>query len=218
MTTNETNTDQSFREPRARKGRRWIRLTSYAAVGVALAATIGWGAISLSGRPADAATTQGPAVSAAIQTASPSSEVNLAASIVPTVSPAQSVATALGPSVVNVKVTGSGQGASGGTQQYSAEGSGVIYSPEGLIVTNNHVVTTDGTQRVDAVEVTLATGEVLPATIVGTDPLTDLAVLKVISTRSLPAAKFVTEQPSVGEYAVAIGSPLGYANSVTLEY
>jgi len=103
-------------------------------------------------------------------------------------------------------------------QQYSgaAEGSGVIYSSDGMIITNNHVVTDDLGDAVRQIEVTLITGEKLPATIVGTDPLTDLAVVKVNADTDLPPATFVTEQPTVGEYAVAIGSPLGYENSVTL--
>ncbi len=66
------------------------------------------------------------------------------------------------------------------------------------------------------IKVTLATGEQLDATIVGRDPLSDLAVIKVQPNGQLPAAKFVAGAPKVGEYAVAIGSPLGYENSVTL--
>jgi len=66
------------------------------------------------------------------------------------------------------------------------------------------------------IEVTLTTGEKLPATILGRDPLTDLAVIKVEAGMELPIAIFNTDLPAVGEYAVAIGSPLGYENSVTL--
>ena len=140
-------------------------------------------------------------------------------------SPAESVAQVLGPSVVNVKVTGtttsgSGLGQFGFPQQaqpYAAEGSGVIYRADGMIITNNHVVTDDTTGNpVDTIKVTLATGEQLDATIVGRDPLTDLAVIKVKTDKQLPVAKFVGSLPAVGEYAVAIGSPLGYENSVTL--
>jgi serine protease Do len=135
-------------------------------------------------------------------------------------SPAQDVATVLGPSVVNIKVAwgssstafGSGQG-----QQYSAEGSGVIYRADGMIITNNHVVTDESTgQDVSAIKVTLATGEELDGTLVGRDPTTEIAVIKVNAGHDLPAATFAKELPTVGEYAVAIGSPLGYENSVTL--
>jgi S1-C subfamily serine protease len=141
-------------------------------------------------------------------------------SVVPTgdglASPAQAVSEILAPSVVNISVRMTASGPFG--QQYSgaAEGSGVIYSSDGMIITNNHVVTDELGDAVRQIEVTLITGEKLPATIVGTDPLTDLAVVKVNADSDLPPATFVTEQPTVGEYAVAIGSPLGYENSVTL--
>ena len=139
-------------------------------------------------------------------------------------SPAQDVAKVLGPSVVNIKVTGTtvdngfGQfGFGQQQQQFAAEGSGVIYRSDGMIITNNHVVTDEYTgDPVSTIKVTLATGEQLDGTIVGTDPLTEIAVIKVKPTKDLPAAKFVGELPTVGEYAVAIGSPLGYENSVTL--
>jgi serine protease Do len=103
-----------------------------------------------------------------------------------------------------------------GEQAYSGEGSGVIYTSDGMILTNNHVVTDENGDPVSKLEVTLATGEKLPATIVGRDPLTDLAVIKVNVSHPLPAATFVNQQPQVGEYAIAIGSPLGFENSVTL--
>jgi S1-C subfamily serine protease len=134
-------------------------------------------------------------------------------------SPAQIAATVLGPSVVNITATGTvkiGQGPRAQEYEYGWEGSGVIYSADGMIITNNHVATDDYGDPVDELEVTLATGEILPATVVGTDPLTDLAVIKVDAGFDLPAATFVTEIPDVGEYAVAIGSPLGYENSVSL--
>lgn len=138
------------------------------------------------------------------------------------VSPAQSVAELLGPSVVNIGVSGTidnfgGLGPFGQQgQQYSGEGSGVIYTADGMIITNNHVVTDELGDPVDRLEVTFTTGEKLPATIIGTDPLTDLAVIKVQTDLKLPVATFQNDQPSVGEYAVAIGSPLGFENSVTL--
>ncbi len=133
-------------------------------------------------------------------------------------SPAKLVASVLGPSVVNIASSGteSGPGGSGRQYDYAYEGSGVIYSTDGMIITNNHVVTDDNGDLSDNLEVTLATGERLPATIVGTDPMTDLAVVKVDAGIGLPAAIFVTATPDVGEYAIAIGSPLGYQNSVSL--
>ncbi|MDI3256673.1 MAG: trypsin-like peptidase domain-containing protein [Kyrpidia sp.] len=92
-------------------------------------------------------------------------------------------------------------------QKDQGVGSGVIFDPQGLIVTNNHVV--DGAS---AVEVVLQDGERVRATIVGTDPLTDLAVLRIPSDKVKPemVATFGnsdTLQP--GEPAIAIGNPLG---------
>lgn len=135
------------------------------------------------------------------------------------VSPAIAVAEAVGPSVVNVGVTGSVPGVFG-TQAYSGEGSGVIFSSDGMIVTNNHVVSQESGGReflADEITVTLETGEKLPATVVGTDPITDLAVLKVEKT-GLPAATFIEDfsKVRIGQYAIAIGSPLGLENSVTM--
>ncbi len=135
------------------------------------------------------------------------------------VSPAAFVADKLGPSVVNIAVSGTVQVSSPfgrQEQQYSGEGSGVIYTADGKIITNNHVVTDELREPVDNLEVTLATGEKLPAAIIGTDRLTDLAVIQVQADFDLPAATFRNEEPTVGEYAVALGSPLGYDNSVTL--
>lgn len=134
-------------------------------------------------------------------------------------SPAEGVASAVGPSVVNIAVEGVAQSVFG-AQQYGAEGSGVIFTPDGYIITNNHVVSDSSGGSdvpVDKVTVTFATGEKLPATIVGRDPLTDLAVIKVDKT-GLPAAKFIERFSlvKVGQYAIAIGSPLGLKNSVTL--
>lgn len=133
-------------------------------------------------------------------------------------SPAQSVATVLGPSVVNIKISGtSGASGFGQQRQYAGEGSGVIYRSDGMIITNNHVVSDEASgDPVSSIQVTFATGETLPATIVGRDPLSDLAVIKVQPNGQLPVAKFVAGAPKVGEYAIAIGSPLGYENSVTL--
>jgi S1-C subfamily serine protease len=134
-------------------------------------------------------------------------------------SPAEAVATVVGPSVVNIAVEGSVQ-SQFGTQQYAAEGSGVIFSQDGYIITNNHMVTDSSTGTdvpVDKLTVTFATGEKLPARIIGRDPLTDLAVIKVEKT-GLPVAKFIDRFSlvKVGQYAIAIGSPLGLKNSVTL--
>lgn len=89
------------------------------------------------------------------------------------------------------------------------EGSGVIYDASGVIVTNHHVVAGAG-----SLEVILATGRTLPASVVATDALTDLAVLRV-GVGALPAAEFADDLPPVGSLAVAVGNPLGFENTVT---
>ena len=113
------------------------------------------------------------------------------------------------PWVVNVNVQGEQQGLFG-QNVVQGTGSGVIVRSDGHIITNAHVVA-DATRF----EVTLASGETLPAEVVGADVNTDIAVLK-IDRDGLPTAVIgsVTDL-EVGELAVAIGSPLGLQQSVT---
>jgi S1-C subfamily serine protease len=115
------------------------------------------------------------------------------------------VAEAVTPSVVRIDVLGGVAGA----EQELGLGSGVIYSSDGHILTNNHVV-----EAADALRVKLASGEEYDAELVGTDPLSDLAVVR-IDAEGLPAMSLRTESPSVGETAIAIGSPFGLDASVT---
>ncbi len=94
--------------------------------------------------------------------------------------------------------------------QRGSEGTGVIYSADGLIVTNNHVV-----QGADELQVTLHDGRELEAQLVGTDPETDLAVIRV-SDRSLTPATFTGgDEIDVGEWVLAIGTPFGLSQTVT---
>src|SRR3989344_1192644 len=89
-------------------------------------------------------------------------------------------------------------------------GSGVIVSSEGYILTNHHVV-----ESADEIEVALADGRNFPARIVGTDPETDLAVLKV-DAKGLPAITFApAEKLDVGDVVLAIGNPFGVGQTVT---
>jgi len=97
--------------------------------------------------------------------------------------------------------------------QQRASGSGVIIRSDGYIVTNYHVIE-DSTELV----VTLGSGEEFPATVVGADPPTDLAVIK-IDKEGLPAAEMAdSDKLRVGEPVIAIGNPLGldFQQSVTL--
>lgn len=89
-------------------------------------------------------------------------------------------------------------------------GSGFIVSSDGLILTNAHVI--DGS---DLVNVTLKNGSTYEGKVMGTDPLTDVAVIK-IEAEDLPAVTFAdSEQLQPGEWAIAIGNPLGLDNTVT---
>ena len=85
-----------------------------------------------------------------------------------------------------------------------SSGTGVIFSQDGYIVTNAHVV--DGAQ---ALEVLLSDGQALPATLVGADAVSDLAVLRVVSENLIPAAFGDSSVLRVGDAVVAIGDPLG---------
>jgi serine protease DegQ len=107
-----------------------------------------------------------------------------------------SIVRKLEPSIVTVYV---GQGL----------GSGIVYKADGVIVTNQHVVG-DAKQ----VAVGFADGQRVAGEVLATDPVTDLAVVRVSRT-GLPAARFETRLPAVGELAIALGSPLGFANSAT---
>jgi serine protease DegQ len=95
-------------------------------------------------------------------------------------------------------------------QPESSLGSGVIVSEQGLILTNNHVI-----NAADQIEVALADGRTFTAKVVGTDPETDLAILKV-SADHLPAITFAnSENLNVGDVVLAIGNPFGVGQTVT---
>ena len=96
-------------------------------------------------------------------------------------------------------------------EQQSSLGSGVIVSPDGYILTNNHVI-----EAADEIEVVLADGRKAPARVVGTDPETDLAVIR-INARNLPVIVLGhAEQARVGDVVLAIGNPFGVGQTVTM--
>ncbi|HET9872030.1 MAG TPA: trypsin-like peptidase domain-containing protein [Propionibacteriaceae bacterium] len=106
------------------------------------------------------------------------------------------VAARVQPSVVTVLVDG-------------GNGSGVIYSEDGLILTNEHVVRGSTTVRIS-----FADGQQVGARVKAVDAVTDLALVQA-DRRNLPAAEFETRLPEVGSLAVVIGAPLGFQNTVT---
>ena len=92
-----------------------------------------------------------------------------------------------------------------------ALGSGFIIDPEGYVVTNNHVI-----EQADAIIVRLDNGVELEATVVGIDPKTDIALLKVEADEPLPYVSFGDSNAvRVGDWVLAIGNPFGFGNSVT---
>jgi serine protease DegQ len=95
-------------------------------------------------------------------------------------------------------------------REVSNLGSGVIVSPNGYILTNQHVV-----EAADGIRVALADGQTLPARVVGADPETDLAVLK-IDASNLPAITFAqADTLRVGDWVLAVGNPFGVGQTVT---
>lgn len=113
-----------------------------------------------------------------------------------------------------------GQGQGGGqpqTRQAQSLGSGFIISADGYIVTNNHVVSAGAEgASVDSITVTLTNKEEYPAKLVGRDAATDLAVLKIESTKPLPFVKFGdSTKARVGDWVVAIGNPFALSGTVT---
>jgi S1-C subfamily serine protease len=92
-----------------------------------------------------------------------------------------------------------------------SSGSGALVTPDGYALTNHHVI-----QGAAAVEVSLEDGRTVVADVIGADPATDLAVLKVASAASLPHAELGDSNSlKVGDYAIAVGSPFGLVRSVT---
>ncbi len=115
------------------------------------------------------------------------------------------VAAKMEPSVVQVNVSGAG-----GMASEQGLGSGIIYREDGYIVTNNHVVEGAG-----EVSVAFADGSTEKGEVVGTDPATDVAVIRV-DRDGLPAASFGDGRNlTVGQIAVAVGSPSGFQSTVT---
>ncbi|MBN9564116.1 MAG: trypsin-like peptidase domain-containing protein [Alphaproteobacteria bacterium] len=97
-------------------------------------------------------------------------------------------------------------------EQMQGAGSGVIIDPSGIIVTNNHVV-----GHADKIVVSLSDGTELPARVVGVDELTDIAVIKVDSKRTLPAVNWGDSHTvEAGDWILAAGNPFGLGGSVTV--
>jgi S1-C subfamily serine protease len=115
----------------------------------------------------------------------------------------------VGPSVVKIEVTKTRQAAHG-RQEAGGSGSGFIISPDGLVLTNSHVV-----HGAEAMGVVLHDGRRPDVVLVGADPESDLAVLRVYAPNLAPVKFADSSRLRVGELAIAIGNPYGFAATVT---
>ena len=134
----------------------------------------------------------------------------------------------VGPSVVNIEVRRRAaragrprerrHGAPGGAPddatsrdpQYAGSGSGFLITADGFILTNSHVA-----HGADAIDVTLSDGRLVPAQLTGSDPETDLAVVRIDGDDLLPARLGDSRRLQVGQLVVAIGNPYGFQATVT---
>lgn len=209
-------------------GGKQLRWAPAGAVAVITAAQLIWGTSTAPAAPKAGSTNPPPKLT--IQDAPLSREVKAATSFAPVVK-------RVAPSVVNIFSTSTVRdrgadnpflddpflrrffGEGFGRQSQPRErraiglGSGVIVSPDGYILTANHVV-----EGADSVKVGLADGnQEFDAKIIGTDPLTDIAVLKVAGTKPLPGLVIAdSEKLEVGDAVLAIGNPFGVGQTVTL--
>jgi S1-C subfamily serine protease len=119
----------------------------------------------------------------------------------------------VGAAVVNIRVHKANRNSQPGQrgQEAGGSGSGFVIAPDGFILTNSHVV-----HGADKLEVTLADGQVFPAWLIGEDPESDLAVIRISTQQQLSYAHLGDSKTvRVGQIAVAIGSPFGFQQTVT---
>lgn len=183
--------------PAPRKGRRATTLLAGLAIGAILGGGAGAAVTTVIGdddsdRPAQSSLDAEPQDNSDNQPVADQTDVG-------------AVAQKVLPSVVSIAVE---------TQFGGAGGSGVVISSDGQILTNNHVV--EGAGQGGTVTVTFQDGTTAKAEVIGTDPLTDLAVIKAQDVSDLtPAELGSSSDLAVGEQVVAIGSPLGLDGTVT---
>src|SRR5271157_6009620 len=115
------------------------------------------------------------------------------------------------PSVVNIEVhQAAGRTRAGESRERRGGGSGFVFTPDGLILTNSHVV-----HDAKRIEVTLTDGRRMPASAIGDDPASDLAVIRVDEPGLAAAALGDSQRLRVGQVVIAIGAPYGFQSTVT---
>ncbi len=125
--------------------------------------------------------------------------------------PGQGPGQGQGPQQGQPQIPGQPPGGGNGQNRASSLGSGFVIDPSGIIITNNHVI-----ENADEITANFANGTRLRAEVVGRDPRTDIAVLRVQPPAPLKAARFGdSERTRVGEWVMAIGNPFGLGGSVT---
>jgi serine protease Do len=102
------------------------------------------------------------------------------------------------------------QGAPGGRNMITGQGSGFFISADGYAVTNNHVV-----DKAENVQVTTDDGKIYEAKVIGTDPRSDLALIKIEGHGDFPFVKLAEGNPRIGDWVLAVGNPFGLGGTVT---
>src|SRR4029077_1777911 len=113
------------------------------------------------------------------------------------------------PAVVNIDVKARAEGRRG-PREIDGSGSGFVITPDGFILTNSHVV-----HRADQITINLPDGREYPAQLIGDDPDTDLAVIRIDAPQLIHVRLANSETLRVGQIVIAIGNPLGFQASVT---
>ena len=116
----------------------------------------------------------------------------------------------ISPSVVKIDVAQAGRSRSGEPHERQGGGSGFVFTPDGLILTNSHVV--HGATRIQA---SFFDGHRFPAHTIGDDPATDLAVIRIDAPQIVAAPLGDSQKLRVGQLAIAIGNPYGFQYTVT---
>lgn len=117
----------------------------------------------------------------------------------------------ISPSVVHIAVSqAAGRTRSGEPRERQGGGSGFVFTPDGLILTNSHVV-----HEATRISAALADGRHMPATLIGEDPASDLAVVRVDEPGLVAAELGDSQKLRVGQIAIAIGAPYGFQSTVT---